>query len=42
MTNLEGGPIDFAEAGPFIISNPGCHESILQILNQKAGIKLIL
>ena len=37
MTNLEGGPIDFAEAGPFIFSNPGCHETILQILNQKGG-----
>lgn len=40
MTNLNNEPIDFVEGGPFIISNSGCHEAILEILNQKGGYQV--
>lgn len=40
MTNLDNEPIDFAVGGPFIISNKGCHEAVLEILNQKGGYQV--
>ncbi|UXS75960.1 inositol monophosphatase family protein [Staphylococcus chromogenes] len=32
MTNFDKEEIDFVTGGPFIISNPGCHDEILSIL----------
>ncbi|MCU5745215.1 inositol monophosphatase family protein [Staphylococcus sp. SQ8-PEA] len=37
MTTLDGEEIDFTKAGPFIISNSGCHQEVLDILNSKGG-----
>ncbi|MGV3244648.1 inositol monophosphatase family protein [Staphylococcus sp. 11261D007BR] len=37
MTNFDKEPIDFTKGGPFIISNPGCYEEILTILNKDGG-----
>lgn len=37
MTDLQGEPLDFSKAGPFIISNPGCHKAVLNILNENGG-----
>ena len=37
MTNFQKEPIDFVTGGPFIISNPGCHEEILDILLADGG-----
>lgn len=39
MTTLDNKPLDYATAGPFIISNPGCHEEMLDVLNSGAGYK---
>ncbi len=40
MTNLKNETIDFALGGPFIISNPGCHEAVLEILNRDGGYEV--
>ncbi|HLR19200.1 MAG TPA: inositol monophosphatase family protein [Staphylococcus sp.] len=40
MTTLNNTPIDFSKAGPFIISNPTCHEKMLDILNTGQGYQL--
>lgn len=37
MTNFQQEPIDFIKGGPFIISNKGCYEEMLEILLQKGG-----
>ncbi|SNV79709.1 inositol monophosphatase family protein [Staphylococcus simiae] len=37
MTNLTGQPINHLQAGPFIISNPSCHQEVLDILNSHGG-----
>lgn len=37
MTSLDGGKVDFGKGGPFIISNPGCHQDVLDILNSGKG-----
>ncbi|MCO4331057.1 inositol monophosphatase family protein [Staphylococcus hyicus] len=37
MTNFNKEAIDFVSGGPFIISNPGCHDEILEILLAKGG-----
>ena len=37
MTSLDGGKVDFGKGGPFIISNPGCHQDVLDILNSGNG-----
>ncbi|BBK27491.1 inositol monophosphatase family protein [Staphylococcus arlettae] len=37
MTTLSNTHLDYATSGPFIISNPGCHEEILQIINSGNG-----
>ncbi|MBI5975829.1 inositol monophosphatase family protein [Staphylococcus canis] len=37
MTNFEKEPIDFVTGGPFIISNPGCYDEVLDILHQDGG-----
>ncbi|MBF7020416.1 inositol monophosphatase family protein [Staphylococcus sp. 18_1_E_LY] len=37
MTTLSNDKLDFATSGPFIISNEGCHEEILNILNSGNG-----
>ncbi|UEX90529.1 inositol monophosphatase family protein [Staphylococcus ratti] len=39
MTNFDKQPIDFVTGGPYIISNPGCHEEILDILLADGGYK---
>lgn len=39
MTTLDNTALDFAKAGPFIISNPACHEAVLAILNSGKGYK---
>ena len=39
MTTLDNTALDFAKAGPFIISNPACHEKVLSILNSGNGYK---
>ena len=39
MTTLDNKPLDYATAGPFIISNPGCHKEMLDVLNSGAGYK---
>ncbi|MGW7976631.1 inositol monophosphatase family protein [Staphylococcus xylosus] len=39
MTTLDNTALDFAKAGPFIISNPACHEKVLAILNSGNGYK---
>lgn len=35
MTQMDGQHLDFAKGGPFIISNKGCYEEILAIINDK-------
>lgn len=37
MTSLTGDALDFTKAGPFIISNPGCHEAVLEVLQRNGG-----
>ena len=37
MTGLDGGEVDFGQGGPFIISNPGCHKEVLEIMNKGRG-----
>ncbi|MEJ7173921.1 inositol monophosphatase family protein [Staphylococcus caprae] len=37
MTGLDGGEVDFGQGGPFIISNPGCHKEVLEIMNKGGG-----
>lgn len=37
MTSLDGGEVDFGKGGPFIISNPACHQDVLDILNSGNG-----
>ncbi|MCI2774737.1 inositol monophosphatase family protein [Staphylococcus petrasii] len=37
ITRLDGGPLDYAKGGPFIISNKGCYEEMLSILNEGSG-----
>lgn len=37
MTDFHQQPIDFVRGGPFIISNPGCYETILDILLSNGG-----
>lgn len=37
MTNLDGERVDFGQGGPFIISNSGCHQDVLNILNSGTG-----
>ncbi|WP_436860362.1 inositol monophosphatase family protein [Staphylococcus caeli] len=39
MTTLDNEPLDFSTAGPFIISNKGCHADMLAILNAGDGYK---
>lgn len=34
MTKINGEPLDFSTAGPFIISNPGCYDDMIRILNE--------
>ena len=34
MTQINGEPLDFSTAGPFIISNPGCYDDMIRILNE--------
>lgn len=40
MTNLRGEALDFTKAGPFIISNPGCHEAVLEVLQRGEGYEI--
>lgn len=40
MTTLSNEELDFATSGPFIISNKGCHEEILKILNSGNGYEI--
>lgn len=37
MTSLNDEEIDIITASPFIISNPGCHQDVLNILNANGG-----
>ncbi len=37
MTQINGEPLDFSKAGPFIISNPGCYDDMIRILNEGGG-----
>lgn len=37
MTTLNNTTLDFAKAGPFIISNKACHKEMLTILNSGSG-----
>ena len=37
MTQINGEPLDFSKAGPFIISNPGCYDDMIRILNEGRG-----
>lgn len=37
MTTLDNTDLDFAKAGPFIISNKACHDEVLKILNVNTG-----
>ncbi|MBM9447578.1 inositol monophosphatase [Staphylococcus cohnii] len=37
MTTLNNSTLDFAKAGPFIISNKACHKEMLTILNSGSG-----
>ncbi|WP_086428133.1 inositol monophosphatase family protein [Staphylococcus cornubiensis] len=37
MTDFHQQPIDFVHGGPFIVSNPGCYETILNILLANGG-----
>lgn len=37
MTTLDNTDLDFAKAGPFIISNKACHDEVLKILNANTG-----
>lgn len=37
MTQLDGQPLDYATSGPFIISNPGCYNDMITILNRDGG-----
>lgn len=37
MTTLNNESVDFAEGGPFIISNKACHQQVLDILNDGNG-----
>lgn len=37
MTDFNNKAIDFVRGGPFIISNPGCHDEVLNILLSNGG-----
>lgn len=37
MTQLDGQPLDYATSGPFIISNKGCYQEILNIIKSHGG-----
>ncbi|EKU48986.1 inositol monophosphatase family protein [Staphylococcus massiliensis] len=39
MTTLDNEEIDYTKGGAFIISNPGCHEDMLALLNQSPGYR---
>ncbi len=39
MTDFNRQPIDFTTGGPYIISNPGCYDAVLNILNSDGGYK---
>ncbi|MBH9581094.1 inositol monophosphatase [Staphylococcus felis] len=41
MTNFKREGIDFTQGGPFIISNPGCYDEILDILNSDGGYQKV-
>ena len=42
MTQINGEPLDFSKAGPFIISNPGCYDDMIRILNEGRGYSRVV